>query len=100
MGWLGFTLALFNLRIKSNNDKLKRESAKMPTRRYWLRAPLLGVYALECKGFAEIPASATLVLVNSALGEHFAVVDWDGCEFLVFLEDLVKRGIAFEPVAA
>jgi len=59
-----------------------------------------GVYAAEGRGFAEIPKGALLDVVRSVPGELFTVVAWNGCEFLVFLQDLIDRAIICNVLAA
>jgi hypothetical protein len=65
-----------------------------------VRVSFRGVYAVEGKGFAEIPEGASLRVIRNLPGEQFTVVDWNGCEFLVFLKDLMERAIIGELLAA
>jgi hypothetical protein len=72
----------------------------MPSWQYQVRIPFRGVYAAEGKGIVEIPEHAILSVVRSPPGERFTIVNWNGCELLVFLEDLVARAVVIEVRAA
>jgi hypothetical protein len=72
----------------------------LATPAFRITAPLRAVYAAERKGFAEIPVGTILAIIGSAPFEPFTIVDWNGCQFLVFSEDLFERGVSDKEVAA